>query len=116
MKNYTDLEQSQILSKILPLETADAIYPWRELIKDYDSVYVPKDMSDIGEEDIPCWSLTALLSVLPEKYTELIKEGGMYRIMIKDSYMTSLFYNPIDACCVMIIKLHEILDDYRHCR
>ena len=55
------------------------------------------------------WSLAALLDVLPEKYTKLlIKEGGMYRILIEDSCMTSLFDNPVDACYEMVIKLHEL--------
>lgn len=112
LKSYTSVEQSRKLANILPIETADAIYPWRELIKDYDSVYILEDMSDIREDDIPCWSLAALLCVLPridiekEIYSDDTYE---YRVTayIGDGYRGDWFDNPIDCCVEMILKLHE---------
>ena len=127
IKSYTDLEQSKKLAEILPIEAADAIYPWRELIKDYDSVYVPEDMSDIREEDIPCWSLAALLNVMPKdegidcslsfgyydgkgEYIEkwlcaFEKEGES-----TDDYIIETIDgdNPVDACVTMIERLHKL--------
>ena len=102
IKSYTDLEQSHKLAEILPIESADMNYWCGTQIRIGGHRTMDKDL------DVPCWSLSSLLGVLPEKYTELIKEGGMYRIIIKDSYMTSLFYNPVDACVAMIEKLHEL--------
>ena len=114
IKSYTDIEQSKKLAKILPFESADMYYPWyieedRDNIKSGHRISIPSVGNFIHKVNIlPCWSLASLIGVLPEKYTELIKEGGMYRIIIKDSYMTSLFYNPVDACYEMILKLHEL--------
>ena len=116
IKSHTDIEQSKKLAEILPLESADMFYN-----EEPDETY-PKDIVDIEypmilregqirfleEYGLPCWSLASLLNVLPEKYTELIKEGGMYRIIIKDSFMTCLFDNPVDACVAMVEKLHEL--------
>ena len=116
IKSFTSLEQSRKLAKILPLESADQT--WARIAIAGANLDVPEELqyrhngdmpfqyySGIG---IPCWSLAALLGVLPEKYTELIKEGDMYRIIIKDSYMTSLFDNPVDVCVAMIETLNEL--------
>ena len=114
IKSYSDLQQSKKLAEILPIESADMYYPWyieedRDNIKSGHRISIPSVGNFIHKVNIlPCWSLASLIGVLPEKYTELIKEGGMYRIIIKDSYMTSLFYNPVDACYEMILKLHEL--------
>ena len=117
IKNYTSLEQSKQLAEILPIETADAIYPWRELIKDYDSVYVPEDMPDIGEEDIPCWSLAALLDVLPysiydntDEYSQLefTKKSVAYHDINDGIKIGSLKNNLVDACVETITKLKEL--------
>ena len=121
IRSYTSLDQSKKLAEILPIKSSDMTYyacvkDWRgnsiepkwgkptTLTK--EELALPR--SNFQEyEYVPCWSLASLIGVLPEKYTELIKEGGMYRIIIKDSYMTSLFYNPVDACYEIIIKLHD---------
>ena len=115
IKSYTDLSQSKTLSKILPLESADMHYSkdfdssWFVDLAEYTSVKIPKYVGNIEEHLLPCWSLAALLDVLPEKYTKLlIKEGGVYRILIKDLCMTSLFNNPVDACVAMIEELHKL--------
>ena len=107
IKSYTDLEQTKKLAEILPLESADMFLALNGIIP-VMSKYIDEGLVTADETAIPCWSLASLIGVLPEKYTELIKEGGMYRIIIKDSYMTSLFYNPVDACYEMILKLHEL--------
>ena len=111
IKSYTDLEQSHKLAEILPLGSADMWWAWYSspLSEAHygDSPMFYKPICN-PNESVPCWSLASLLDVLPEKYTELIKEGGMYRIIIKDSYITCLFDNPIDACVAMIERLHEL--------
>lgn len=70
IKAYTDLEQSKKLADILPIESADMYYCYGMDIHtkkwDYDIVPTIIDTSnqiDIG--DIPCWSLAALLRLIP---------------------------------------------------
>ena len=68
------------------------------------------------EYGIPCWSLTALLSVLCR--AELEKDYAtwddsinlFYRVKVykPDVYVTNWQDNPVDACYEMILKLHEL--------
>ena len=57
---------------------------------------------------IPCWSLAALLNVLPDYTLQTNTDGTVFVIcdskkpMISDAYS-----NPVDACYEMILKLHE---------
>ena len=111
MKNYTDIEQSKKLVKILPLESADAFYPWRELMKDYDSIYVPEKMllSDLEEYDILAWSLAALFNVLPKGTNISISDSlNKIRYVCWNDYVVAYASNPIDACVDMIDGLHEL--------
>lgn len=70
MKSYTDIEQSKKLTKILRLESADMEYMF--LKKDGSKVSNVPFVKDGFEEPeccytfIPCWSLAALLGVLPK--------------------------------------------------
>lgn len=72
MKSYTDIKQSYKLAKILPLESADMYY-FRQFDDDYfppdvESIYlIPlyKDSKEDFNYDIPCWSLAALLKLIP---------------------------------------------------
>lgn len=122
MKSYTDLEQSKKLAEILPLESADMALcsKIQPLMTDYISA--KKKFSNAGEIPIdPCWSLAALLDVLPDEITD---DGDVFRNMffhLKGKYiiqyprLTTLWPsllsveadNPIDACVEMIIKLNE---------
>lgn len=117
MKSYTDLEQSKKLAEILPLESADMHYnDWN-----YDFCvgykHTGEYIADLGaptticgELEIPCWSLASLLDVLPEI------QGGKPVIALDDNYITyphmrdlhTKADNIVDACVVMIIKLHEL--------
>lgn len=78
MKSYTDLEQSKKLAEILPLESADMIYM---PIMDIDSMsnsgffnipecYPFNEFKDSNNKPLPCWSLAALMNLLPSKFTE----------------------------------------------
>lgn len=129
IKSYTNIEQSKKLAEILPLESADMAYiP----IMDIDSMtnsgflnipecYPYNEFKNSNAKPLPCWSLTALLSVLPDEITD---NGDVYRNMffhLKGKYIIqypklttlwpSLFSaeadNPIDACADVIIKLKE---------
>ena len=150
MKSYTDIDQSKKLVEILPIESADMYYktvlpqspnlhkipeignPIEDL-EWYNNSYTlsGKEPLTLEEYCIPCWSLAALLSVLPNKIVsrETAFEGedakGINDIYYKciestedDRYMCRyvgngykyecVADNPINACYEMILKLHEL--------
>ena len=120
MKSYTDLEQSKKLAEILPLESADMEYlRLKETNATIGSVPFVKDESEVENsaynavyDRIPCWSLTALLDILPDRtcvYKKTCKDGRVkYKGVVKGCKELILKDNPIDACVKMILKLHEI--------
>ncbi len=72
MKSYTDLDQSKKLAEILAIESADYHY-----IAQGETAYVyPYTLSSDAIEQyknikyIPCWSLAALMNLLPSEFTE----------------------------------------------
>ena len=128
MKAYTDIKQSKKLAEILPLESADMYY----INSDTKKIIIRKWKDEMhDEDDIPCWSLAALLDVLriyttPSAFSTNIsipsltktKNGysitytGDYRIMELnnndiESPIEIVADNPVDACVEMILKLHK---------
>ena len=114
IKSYTDLEQSKKLAEILPLESADMydytangdLYKTPNVIESKDDLYV-------DENSIPCWSLAALLNILPEY--NLQRTDWYYKIehkivitTNKDNYSSKNCDNPVDACYEMIMHLNEL--------
>lgn len=123
MKSYTSLEQSRKLAGILPLESADMLFQLGE-DKYADSIRVPltkKHWEQMMPDINPCWSLAALLSVLPKKcYPVKDHETNLILGKPKDKWCAlywdvtgmqhgeeTLADNPVDACYEMILKLHE---------
>ena len=120
LKSYTSLEQSKVLAKILPLESADMYYECTKEEPEY-KVYVGRNIAIAYNlfsyrncHTIPCWSLAALLGVLPEGIIEnyyapnLQKENGKYSIAYGNDELLCIADNPVDACYEMILKLHEL--------
>ncbi len=137
IKSYTDIEQSRELAEILPLESADMCYKY-VLPKSGKIRYIPeienpinalewynkgytrfgKEPLSLKEYCIPCWSLAALLDALPleietHKQTDGNKiyyyvESYMKRIENEIHLSTERHENLVDACVVMIEKLHEL--------
>ena len=121
MKSYTDLEQSKKLAEILPLESADMFHA-----VDAEIVITTPYITYINDERyipgykgaIPCWSLAALLDVLPlgiETHKQTDGDKIYYYVetymkcMGKETYLsTERHENLIDACFELIIKLHEL--------
>ena len=124
MKAYTDLSQSKKLAEILPLESADLMWeyePHKDTFRNKPTI-IPND-SYIFINDIPCWSLAALLDFLESEIDG--DEGETYQLNIeKDGTWWNVWYreqydeaNPIetestedliDACYGLILKLHEM--------
>lgn len=126
MKAYTDIEQSKKLAEILPLESADMAW-CNNSVKGVNytdpfsaNLYTVKEMQEAFDEAlygwekhwklIPCWSLAALLNVLP--YPSLHKTWSGWRCDFHDKEGNVCMFgesadNQIDACIDAIIKLHE---------
>ena len=124
IKSYTNIEQSRKLAEFLPIESADMWYQYTGFsIKDGSEKprYFPMVIRDYeSDEDIPCWSLAALLNILHSKAKDIPSlSGGDYKDgnYISDwcldyeydngNYQKTFADNPVDACVAMIEKLHE---------
>ena len=113
MKAYTNLEQSKKLVEILPIESADMHYStWTILggefiVSPNQGDTIESMQEDYGNQIIPCWSLAALLSVLPVslnplrdgKWNAMVQHDGKMIYVNKD--------NPVDACYELILKLND---------
>ena len=99
IKSHTDIPQSMKLAKILPFESADMFFPENE-----------EDVKRTWElKGKPCWSLAALLDVLPKihKLKPILDlEENSIQYSGTDIYVKA--DNPVDACCELILKLHEL--------
>ena len=117
MKAFTDIEQSKKLAEILPLESADM---WFHPYPNDEDWY---DIPNIGNADLkfnqlPCWSLAALLSLIKDKcgYFELVylkqtsdsKANPLENVYRLSTDVYDVYdKEAIDACYKMILKLHE---------
>lgn len=135
IKSFTSLEQSKKLAKILPLDSADMCFNTRNnmppLMTSYSRFNEFFNMEPTPAFLIPCWSLAALLSVLPNKIVshetafegedaECINDTYNKRVEPTEDGRYMCCYvgngciyecvagNPVDACCDMIIKLSEL--------
>ena len=113
IKSFTDLSQSKVLAEILPLESADMCWQYQKdrWVGEPDYNEFPQFKHATDKRDVPCWSLTALLVVLPYGYSSVLTKsfnGKDYYCKIDGKPFESKADNPIDACYGVIIKLHEL--------
>lgn len=129
MKSYTDLNQSKKLAEILPLESADEFWEYHdrwcsegdewEGYEDYPRaepyLEYPRKENEWKEEkqDIPCWSLAALINIIKpiNENTYTIRgtlDGGA--IISFDEVTNVMFQEEeiIDAVFEMVVWLKEI--------
>lgn len=130
MKSYTDIEQSQKLAEILPIESADIIltlegnseltsYP---IMRNYSEFYNYLRIFELEEKYIkrtyiPAWSLASLMESITK-----VQQGGIFYNLTYDFILSKwtmnieadnwrgdvgLYDNPVDAYVNMILKLHE---------
>lgn len=126
MKSYTDIKQSKKLAEILPKESADQT--WEIIAIAGANLGVPEEMqywhngntscilnSKIG---IPCWSLAALLQIMPHCIDDIydlvlgkLSDNKGWYVMYDDIdhfvYLYIAKSDLIDACVEIILKLHE---------
>ena len=109
MKSYTDIEQSKKLSQILPLESADMRYHTISHLNTHpcNEIIYTVEFGKASGYDVPCWSLTALLNVLPDAM--LCKDKKECALMVETigSGPTIFGSDYVDVCYEMILKLHE---------
>ena len=128
IRAYTTIEQSRRLAEILPLESADMI--WYGIYRGMDGEHhllsdeynefgliainkeFYKTLFRIGDEFVdwlPCWSIAALLGVLP-KGTNIStpKPINALSYCCWNQYDEIYADNPVDACYEMILKLNEL--------
>jgi len=145
IKSYTDLEQSKKLAEFLPLESADGFWEYHdkwysegdewEGYEDYPRAepyleYTRKENEwKEDKSDVPCWSLTALLKLIPKHILrkDKIHCGQAFIPSFRwEITPTAIYYTDgggvmdyvsfrygdnnielIDAVFKMVIKLHE---------
>ncbi len=115
MKSYTDLEQSKKLAEILPIESADMSWASNGFGKPFART-IP--IKGYPEELCACWSLSALLSVLPDSIYDSTNEFSQLEFTKKSvAYIHgttegvkigALKDNLVDACVDIITRLHEL--------
>ncbi len=127
IKSFTDISQSRKLAEILKLRSADMYYP-------SDGASPRFGVALYLSSNIPCWSLAALLAILPN---EIITDDSFechYQIHIRkydggdnttlyqiaygnergssgswhDMINTGEKESLIDCCVQMILTLHEL--------
>ena len=141
MKSYTDLDQSKKLAEILPIKSADMYYPYVlpqsdrikhnpeignpvNALKWYNKGYTTsgKEPITLDEYCVPCWSLAALVTILPVSCDDgqhcfaLINSnpnGDIEWLCCYEDCNGNLLNecyadNPIDACVEMFIKLRKL--------
>lgn len=108
IKSFADLSQSKILSKILPLDSADMF--WLVLGNTPRVHVLTEPLSNYSNwENYPCWSLAALLCVLKDYTLQTNTDGTVFVVCEGKKQIISDFYNnPVDACVTTIEKLHEL--------
>jgi hypothetical protein len=122
-KSFTSLEQSKKLAEFLPLESSDGFWEYHdkwysegdewEGYEDYPRAEPYLEYTRMENEwkedksDIPCWSLAALLDILPSGKALIHDKSSRGYKCICANLDTVFFSNPVDACVKMIIKLKE---------
>ena len=114
MKSYTNIEESKKLVKILPIESADAFYDMAEPEKrQVPIIGHPDEYCDMKDWAIPCWSLAALLDILPngtETHKQVNESISCYFVEVynnKKYFSTERHDVLLDACVEMIYKFKE---------
>lgn len=115
MKSYTNIEQSNELAEILPIESADMSYSlgfdsekYEVTTAPYKNWVIPKYAQTYKgfSRVIPCWSLTALLNVLPSATLDS-SDDHYFRIRCR-KLCTEWHDNAVDTCVEMIEELHGL--------
>ena len=110
IKSHSDLDQSRKLAEILPLESADMCYTSEDFVDEDTGDVVSIEKVSFGHPsntEIGCWSLAALLGVLPSY--EINNFGNGIQLDVKnEAFVTEGDETLLDLVVNMIIHLHEL--------
>ena len=108
-KSYTNLEQSKRLKKILPLSSADMAW-YSSYAKEGYSIRMLNDTYPLDIiNEIPAWSLAALLDILSYPTLSQGYDGRWSCKEFPKNEEVEGYEDPIDACVGIIIIFHEQL-------
>ena len=113
MEAFTSIEQSKKLAEILPAESADMCYI-QDLLGggkygEYKP-YIGDNIPSYGQGKIRCWSLSALLGIIPQPDISRNSEGTWSirsRVSSEFAQQVDGYINLVDACVDMILELHR---------
>lgn len=109
IKSHTDLPQSKKLAEILPIESADMCF-----VNDGTAIKIDANPYNVRKhmwkniQLIPCWSLSALLDVLPNYQLQTQDDGIGILCSCNGKFNVVTADNSVDACVAMIEKLNEL--------
>ena len=113
-KITTDIFQSKKLAEILPLDSADMYYEPSAGFCTEPSEAKIGNIEYAHPRSIRCWSLAALLGVLPAG-TRLLKSANIssvgdtkYHCDCPKGTIDEWFDNSVDACYEMVMRLNEL--------
>lgn len=104
-KDCTSVEQSRKLIELGIDKTTPYMHYDKHSLEDYYSPIPIIGKYSAIHDQIPCWSLSALLDVLPSATLDS-SDDHHFRINCKKLY-TEWHDNAVDACVDMILKLKE---------
>lgn len=121
IKAFTDLDQSKKLANILPLKLESADMTWRRVTNNITGEIIWKQTVGLDgaiKDNLfsfrngyvyPCWSLAALISVLPEPSLHQDRDGKWYcDAQPNRMYFSGHYDYPVDACFELVMKFHEL--------
>jgi hypothetical protein len=111
MNICTDLTQSNELTKMLPLESSDMHYSKHPIENYYSPIPIIGKYSKMQNE-IPCWSLSALMHIISQysDYTIDVTNGKIVAFVSPfNSYNVIRYENTqlVDLCVDIIRKLNN---------
>lgn len=107
IRSYTTIEQSRKLAEFLPIESADMC--WYLATKGNPKVVFNEGYNKYGDFEMPCWSLTALLELIPLYTLEQTTDGKVIVVSEIGQYSkcSEARDNPIDAAFEIVCWLIE---------
>ena len=108
-KISTDINQSKKLIELgIDISTADMLWTYDFMVNDINGLNVISEQLKPEENDIPAWSLTALLKLLPKSMiTTPNPLSTNYCCRNVEFDMEFYSDNPVDAAFEMVVWLKE---------
>ena len=108
-KICTDIDQSKKLIELgIDVNTADMLWTYDFMVNDINGLNVISEQLMPEENDIPAWSLTALMNILDRGALFKTPKGYAGQTYVEYKAITSNYYNnPVDACFETVCWLLE---------